>query len=576
MALGYSSAFYEALGLNELHTLLETEEHSSHRIGVEQGNDRWLRHLSPTTVVAEGSGLNSSSSSPVTDHPETSDTFAADLRSPEMMLRDKLVDLYFQHVHPLCPVVDEYSFRQLYRPSRHDELFTHFSNALLQAMMFAAIQYMDDSQLSNLSTFTSIPHAQSTYYNIAKKAYRLEIFQRRDSSSEADRARICLLLSYWCPQDSAAEINSHWIDRAIYHFRAALLNPPAETWAWKHDIKIIYWSCNVRNTLVSLALRRPARLHQIQTELFAPDEVLDKFLYKGQGSDSIARLYQIQIFIWTCKICKILNHALSSLGQTMLLDNQDLGICGLVDNTDADERFRFSALSTGSLQLLHIQEIEAQLLGLRVTYVDVLEKLKGSGGWVDTIERSNLGPYYMNEIITFSSIISLYGSYLNKMPCIEPQRLQDLSLRKMNEHSEKVGLLGQEVLKNVETAHIPIAMLAWSILPATLGFIRQGSHGSLKYTSNLLELAKLLVPRFQGAKSMFSLLRDVDFMIQSAISRKKSDAVTQNCEVPKRSLEKRLGDRRTSADVDALRQIMELLDLDLAHGNPSTGDEEFR
>lgn len=60
--------------------------------------------------------------------------------APLARIRDDLVMLYFVHVHPVCPVVDEYTFTTLYRLARSDaELLTYVELPLLQAMMFTAL-----------------------------------------------------------------------------------------------------------------------------------------------------------------------------------------------------------------------------------------------------------------------------------------------------------------------------------------------------------------------------------------------------------------------------------------------------
>lgn len=54
-------------------------------------------------------------------------------------LQDELTVLYFRHVHPLCPVVDEYHFMGLYSQSSSvDALYESFNPMLYQAMLFMA------------------------------------------------------------------------------------------------------------------------------------------------------------------------------------------------------------------------------------------------------------------------------------------------------------------------------------------------------------------------------------------------------------------------------------------------------
>ena len=142
MTFDFASAFYDDLGLGELHSLISIDQHTSHghRRNVLEQDERYLLQVSPTKTFAQKCHSDSSSGSPASDTSNTSDTFAGNLRVPEVVWRDKLVNLYFQHVQPLCPVVNEVSFRDLYLSCRHDDLLCSFSAALLHAMMFAAIQ----------------------------------------------------------------------------------------------------------------------------------------------------------------------------------------------------------------------------------------------------------------------------------------------------------------------------------------------------------------------------------------------------------------------------------------------------
>ena len=58
---------------------------------------------------------------------------------PPRPLRDELVALYFRHIHPLCPVVDEYEFTELYYSNLNEkEPIKRADLPLFQAMMFAA------------------------------------------------------------------------------------------------------------------------------------------------------------------------------------------------------------------------------------------------------------------------------------------------------------------------------------------------------------------------------------------------------------------------------------------------------
>lgn len=199
----------------------------------------------------------------------------------------------------------------------------------------------------------------------------------------------------------AAGINSHWIDRAIYHTKAAITESSSYRSADIYDIKIIYWSCVVRNTLVSFSLRRPARLQPIQSGFGTPDELLVEYRKtKAQTGDQSAQLLQMHVFVWTCKICEILNPALMFLTQATLSGDWVRRTSATVDSADPDENFRSANLTVESLQLLHVQNMETQLTMLNSKYTHKLGLAAGNSlqGTPPNDEISS--SFYMNCIIT--------------------------------------------------------------------------------------------------------------------------------------------------------------------------------
>jgi hypothetical protein len=63
----------------------------------------------------------------------------SDDRLPSKSLRDELVCLYFQHVHPVCPIFDEVEFHSTYYLNNDDMSFLQCISLLeFQAMMFVA------------------------------------------------------------------------------------------------------------------------------------------------------------------------------------------------------------------------------------------------------------------------------------------------------------------------------------------------------------------------------------------------------------------------------------------------------
>lgn len=182
--------------------------------------------------------------------------------------------------------------------------------------------------------------------------------------SDVELAKTALLLSYWCPQDNTAEVNSYWTDRAIYHTRAALAAVERETEDISHDLKVLYWACIIRNTLISFALRRPLRLHQPGMELVTPDELHTSFNNLNRKSQPHRAPSYVSGFIWICKISGVLNTTLTYLKETMVLGKTTQPkIATTRDSSPEVEYQRSQGLSITSLQ-----ESEQQLCQLYFEY----------------------------------------------------------------------------------------------------------------------------------------------------------------------------------------------------------------
>jgi hypothetical protein len=234
----------------------------------------------------------------------------------------------------------------------------------------------------------------------------MERLRNTTITAEPDMARICLLLSYWAPRqaDEDPEVNNRWVDQAMYHTRIALSKFSVNTDLLKYRLKILYWTCIIRNTLLSIVLRRPHRLRPIKSELYKPDEVLLNFGNEALNPRLQDKRFQMHVFIWTCKICKILNAAITSLEQAGPLGDWSTERPASIAVDDKDEISRSSGLSMQSLQAYSIRGYECQLQDLSVEYEKLLSGMsRGKSTVTDTQdfpETGSLSSLYMNRIIT--------------------------------------------------------------------------------------------------------------------------------------------------------------------------------
>ena len=92
---------------------------------------------------------------------------------PTRDVRDDLVSLYFHYVHPIFPIIDEYSFRAEYHEFKDDEhgFLQKIDLMLLQAVFFAAFA-VSLGFLHNFSTLMIAQHVNETqlkrtpYHNV--------------------------------------------------------------------------------------------------------------------------------------------------------------------------------------------------------------------------------------------------------------------------------------------------------------------------------------------------------------------------------------------------------------------------
>jgi hypothetical protein len=191
-------------------------------------------------------------------------------------LREDLVFLYFRNVHPLFPIVDEYEFFLWYNSKPYAKIRQRGLTLVFHAMMFMAFGHLKNDQIGR-TAFSTVKEGQKTWFKHAKSLY-YAVMQEKDPRYETRLAQAAALLSFWSPYDGTREVNSFWVDESLAHSLAAKLHEPT---TGPHRNKVIWWCCIVRNRVVSLALRRPWRLHPCQTviplslddfglELFSP------------------------------------------------------------------------------------------------------------------------------------------------------------------------------------------------------------------------------------------------------------------------------------------------------------------
>lgn len=227
-------------------------------------------------------------------------------------------------------------------------------------------------------------------------AYRTELLNADSRLNECDLARIALLLSYWCPQENAIEVNSYWTDRATRHAKAAIIQDSPDSRSSQYELRLLYWACIVRNTFISFVLRRPGRLHELGNELVKPDEIYAAMETQGRPVTPLdsapisTGAPGLRNFVWTCKISSVLHQAVASFKNHTALHSQGLVPAWAAGSQlGAGIRRQTPSLVT---RFSYLQEFEVQLRELYKEY-----RLDRPLSRMAAIDRL---PIHLNQFIT--------------------------------------------------------------------------------------------------------------------------------------------------------------------------------
>ncbi|KAI1625144.1 hypothetical protein EDD37DRAFT_379064 [Exophiala viscosa] len=357
--------------------------------------------------------------------------------SPLARIRDDLVKLYFVHVHPVCPVVDEYTFTTLYRFAKNDvDLLTYVELPLLQAMMFTALAHVSQAQL-DLTPYKSVHGAQKAHFDFARALYRLQF-----STKPYVLAQVTILLTFWSPCDTELQVNSFWLDRAYCHAReAAVWNAQTSAGTPGDRRAILWWCCLIRDRMLATGMRRPHRLHQVQNVrgmLTEEDFGLEALLPSYSSRESKKRM--ISVFLASCRLSEI-----------------------QADMAEYQSRFRFTrqwetATSPGiceAEEMPSVTKFETRLKEWKRVFEEECHSNAVSAG--DNAYGSTV---CLVRLIASGLLLILYQPYLQWWSSVpfEAKNLWELSLRKLKEGTQQVVANVHQLLAIASLEAVPAFM----------------------------------------------------------------------------------------------------------------------
>jgi hypothetical protein len=209
----------------------------------------------------------------------------------------ELLQIYFQTMHTLCPVINEVDFYQWYHGRARKKKNRPLRELLLHVVIFAAFAHVDLEQLRQ-SPYSSVPNGQQALFEHAHSLYN----SLRDThQGSVELVQSACILSHWSPYDSSIEVNCFWSDETIRHSVLGGLQSSNRPFH-----RVIWWCCLHRNRTLSLALHRPHKLRKYQSGRLP---VLADFgdLWAPSPAVKSSRIFSAALFIFLCKLSVIMN-----------------------------------------------------------------------------------------------------------------------------------------------------------------------------------------------------------------------------------------------------------------------------
>ncbi|KAH0842934.1 hypothetical protein FOPE_07897 [Fonsecaea pedrosoi] len=392
-------------------------------------------------------------------------------------LQDRLVEIYFQNFHPLCPVIDEIEFSSWYGSDRLDD---NRGRELLGAINFVAFAHVSDEELGR-SSFTSIPEAQRACFRTTKY-----MFDKSSQSRPGDVSlvQIALLLSHWSPFDESKEVSTYWVDQAFHHATIANLSESPEEYS-----RVIWWCCVARTRALALGLRRPDKVTSFEPGRMIQSEDFGSIAFLARAARMDGKIFEIEAFIALCK--------LSDLMYRILLLRKNSGKL-------SDWRAENPWLSICKDELNYVVSVDKDLRDWESSHRGLLAKNN-----IMAQTRSQLLTLQILRIVHLSTLMSLYEPY---MRCPIQQRspaflLHKASVERVKETSFAIGDAVQRLWAVARVEDLP----AW--------LHRELQLGAMPVLVPMMEVLRKMQSRFEGgdyvAKIIESIARTVDVRVHS-------------------------------------------------------------
>ncbi|UKZ79822.1 hypothetical protein TrVFT333_007584 [Trichoderma virens FT-333] len=341
------------------------------------------------------------------------------LTLPSDSLLEEFFHQYFSHIHPIIPLLSEAEF---WAADARIPLL------LIRAILFISSPYVSASTLLSLG-YSSVQAAHTELYTLAKTMTQFDIHR-----NNVVNAQVAVMLTYHSPAPSDMT-NTYWMVNAVHFARCARADQYytlSDDNPTKLILKRLWWSCILRDRVMSLSLRRPLNIGCDEFDFSLPGLNLADFsdeLGVSTVYDRPTRQILAHMMSAFCELIIPLNKALTILypaaGPKIVTSDADIqkesDACvetlQLLDVwfRKTRERFEISTPSIGVHKSLTMftkmtfiyyypgHASDAQKNDLQVQ-AEMDSALKGITGVFMHLARLGLVQYLPNTFVTFSAI----------------------------------------------------------------------------------------------------------------------------------------------------------------------------
>ncbi|KAK5988240.1 Cutinase transcription factor 1 beta-like protein [Cladobotryum mycophilum] len=224
---------------------------------------------------------------------------------PPMSILNELIKIYFLHVHPIVPLLNEGDFWDSYHGLIPDQV----PLLVLQSMIFAACTFMP-GHMSEAIGFDAPRSAAAAFYKRTKILYDFEL-----EPEPVAMAQACILLTLWpgSLRPGPTKTNTRWLSRGIAHAKSlraqTLFSDTANVSSLKSKmLRRLWWCCLIRDRTISLGLRRPLQVTE-KYPILRPDDFDDE-MHRSRVYSHESKKNLCDIFLQISQLCMILTNLL--------------------------------------------------------------------------------------------------------------------------------------------------------------------------------------------------------------------------------------------------------------------------